>query len=263
MERARPIGCFLLRKRKMSRNFELLERVRQEQELFRVPKIRRTQDCQNGMSGDRSLDLDAFAREEVFKLIQCLFVVRNGNHKIPSRRVVFCGINDDQGSSLLCTRIGQALAERAESQVCVVDANLRTPKILDFFASHTRVRERFEQRNVPGSLQWITNNLCVLSNQTLAKNGPQTLAQLQTMIDDLTATVGYWVINAAPIGLCSDAIFLGQNADGVVLVIEANSTRRVAARKAKQALEAAKVQVLGTVFNNRTFPIPEKVYRRL
>jgi Mrp family chromosome partitioning ATPase len=48
-----------------------------------------------------------------------------------------------------------------------------------------------------------------------------------------------------------------------VLVLEANSTRRVAARKAKQALEASSVRVLGTVLNNRTFPIPEKIYRML
>jgi Mrp family chromosome partitioning ATPase len=37
----------------------------------------------------------------------------------------------------------------------------------------------------------------------------------------------------------------------------------VAARKAKQTLEAANVRVLGTVLNNRTFPIPEKIYRML
>jgi Mrp family chromosome partitioning ATPase len=52
-------------------------------------------------------------------------------------------------------------------------------------------------------------------------------------------------------------------ADGVVLVLEANSTRRVTAKKAKQALEAANVRILGTVLNNRTFPIPEGLYRRL
>jgi Mrp family chromosome partitioning ATPase len=49
----------------------------------------------------------------------------------------------------------------------------------------------------------------------------------------------------------------------VVLVLEAHSTRRSAARKAKLALEAANVLVLGTVFNNRKFPIPETLYRML
>jgi receptor protein-tyrosine kinase len=71
------------------------------------------------------------------------------------------------------------------------------------------------------------------------------------------------VINAPPVGLYSDAAILGQWADGVVLVLEANSTRRVAARNAKQAVEGANVRVLGTVLNNRTFPIPEKIYRML
>jgi len=49
----------------------------------------------------------------------------------------------------------------------------------------------------------------------------------------------------------------------VVLVLEANATRRVAALSAKEALEAAGVRLLGTVLNDRTFPIPEKLYRKL
>ena len=46
-----------------------------------------------------------------------------------------------------------------------------------------------------------------------------------------------------------------------VLVLQANSTRRVATRKAKRALAAANVRVLELVLNNRTFPTPEKIYR--
>jgi len=56
---------------------------------------------------------------------------------------------------------------------------------------------------------------------------------------------------------------LGQGTDGVVLVLEANVTRRVAALSAKESLEAAGVRLLGTVLNNRTFPIPDKLYRNL
>jgi Mrp family chromosome partitioning ATPase len=46
-------------------------------------------------------------------------------------------------------------------------------------------------------------------------------------------------------------------------VLEANSTRRVATRKAKQALEATNVRVLGIVLNNRTFPILKRIYQLL
>jgi Mrp family chromosome partitioning ATPase len=56
---------------------------------------------------------------------------------------------------------------------------------------------------------------------------------------------------------------LGQVADAAILVIEANSTRRLTARNAKETFDAAGVRLLGTVLHNRSFPIPEKLYRRL
>jgi len=47
------------------------------------------------------------------------------------------------------------------------------------------------------------------------------------------------------------------------LVVEANLTRREVARKAKESLESANVRLLGAVLNNRTFPIPETIYRNI
>jgi Mrp family chromosome partitioning ATPase len=55
----------------------------------------------------------------------------------------------------------------------------------------------------------------------------------------------------------------GRLADGVVLVIEAHATRREAARKAKETIEASNIKLLGAVFNKRTFPIPEALYNRI
>jgi receptor protein-tyrosine kinase len=110
----------------------------------------------------------------------------------------------------------------------------------------------------------ITENLWLASRDSASKNGaPPTLEQAGALIKDLRDEFAYVIINAPPVGLYGDATFLGQIVDGVVLVLEANSTRRVTARKAKQKLESANVQVLGTVLNNRTFPIPEKIYRLL
>jgi Mrp family chromosome partitioning ATPase len=82
------------------------------------------------------------------------------------------------------------------------------------------------------------------------------MAEMRAMFD-------YVLIDAPPVNLSNEAALLGQLSDGVVLVMEANSTRREAARKAKERLEAAKSHVLAAVLNNRTFPIPEGIYRRL
>ena len=51
--------------------------------------------------------------------------------------------------------------------------------------------------------------------------------------------------------------------DGVVLILEAHSTRRDTARRIKESLAAANARVLGVVLNNRTYPIPETLYSRL
>jgi Mrp family chromosome partitioning ATPase len=80
---------------------------------------------------------------------------------------------------------------------------------------------------------------------------------------DLRKEFGYLLVDAPPLGADIIASVLGQVTDGVVLVLEAHATRRATARRAKETLEAANVPLLGTVLNNRTFPIPEKLYRRL
>jgi Mrp family chromosome partitioning ATPase len=56
---------------------------------------------------------------------------------------------------------------------------------------------------------------------------------------------------------------LGELADGIILVLGANSTRKAAARKIKNTLEGSRSRILGTVLRERTFPIPEQIYRRL
>ena len=59
------------------------------------------------------------------------------------------------------------------------------------------------------------------------------------------------------------AIDIGQLADGVVLVLSAQKTRRAAALKIKQALDERGVRLLGTILIDREFPVPERVYRNL
>jgi len=71
------------------------------------------------------------------------------------------------------------------------------------------------------------------------------------------------LVDVAALGDANDAVLLGCGGDGVVLVLKANTSRRESARKAVQDLQTAKVRVLGAVLNQRTFPIPESIYRKL
>jgi Mrp family chromosome partitioning ATPase len=86
---------------------------------------------------------------------------------------------------------------------------------------------------------------------------------MRLRLAELHAAFDYVLIDAAALNACNDAIVLGGLSDGVVLTLKANSSRRETARKAVQELQAANVRTLGAVLNQRTFPIPDALYKRL
>ena len=251
----------------MSRNLEVLEQVQQDRELFRVaPVANRGPVYDKATVTGPAFGTDAKWREELLALAQRLFLATDGKADTGPRQVVFCGIDQAEGTNVLCAQLARLLASQVASQVCIVDANVRAPSLLRLLDLQRSDGQSSPQASAQSPfLQQIASNLWLISGDSAATNGGVTasLDQIRSQIKELPPEFAYVVINAPQVGLYSDAAILGQSADGVVLVLEANSTRRVAARKAKQALEASNVRVLGTVLNNRIFPIPEKIYRML
>jgi protein-tyrosine kinase len=252
----------------MSRNLEVLEQVQQDQELFRVAPVasRGPAYGRRATVSGPAFGTDEVGHEELLALAQRLFLATEAKVDIGPRRVVFCGIDEAEGTSVLCAQLSRILASQVASQICIVDANVRAPsltRLLDVERSGGKSSLQAAPHAQP--VQQIASNLWLISGHLAATNGGVTasLDEVRSRIKELPSEFAHVVINAPPVGLYSDAAILGQWAEGVVLVLEANSTRRVAARKAKQALEVANVRVLGTVLNNRTFPIPEKIYRML
>ena len=86
---------------------------------------------------------------------------------------------------------------------------------------------------------------------------------LRERISELREDFDFIIIDAPPLNRYSDAVILGQHSNGVVLVLEADSTRREAASKVATTLRSANVPILAAVLNKRTYPIPEKIYSRL
>jgi capsular exopolysaccharide synthesis family protein len=207
------------------------------------------------------------SQEEASKLVQRVFLAPGTAQR---RVVVFCGVGHGGGCTEVCARTADVLASCVDKSVCMIDGNFRTPSLHKYFdvdnqrgltemiAQSGNARE-FARPVQNGSSMWLVSSGEVASD-------PHTLLRsdrLQNRIADLRAQFDYILIDSAPVTLYADAISLARLADGVILVIEANVTRREAARKAKMILEDAGVQLLGAVFNKRSFPIPAALYSRL
>ena len=71
------------------------------------------------------------------------------------------------------------------------------------------------------------------------------------------------LIDSAPASASPDGIALSRFVDGVVLVLAADKTRKPVAENLKNQIVQNGGNLLGMVFNNRRYHIPESVYRRL
>jgi Mrp family chromosome partitioning ATPase len=87
------------------------------------------------------------------------------------------------------------------------------------------------------------------------------IPDLKLRLKQLQDTFDYVLIDAPGSSVSGDATALGQLTDAVILVIEANRTRRMTARRAKETLEAAGVRLLGTVLRNQSSPLPGRLLK--
>jgi len=213
------------------------------------------------------LDVSAIARDEIVKLTECLFSLAGISQ--PPRSVIFASVDPGEGSSRICARVSQALAERSSKPVCVLDANLYFPSLHrqfglpnicgleDMVLGERPIRNMARQLS-PANLWMVTAGRRHVEPHALLSS-----TRLRERLVQLKNDFDYLLIEAPPVSINGTAALLGPLADGVVLVVDANSTRREVARSAKASLERANVRLLGAVLNDRTFPIPDAIYRNI
>ena len=245
----------------MSRNFELMTQLELESGIpnREQPAARATSVVIAPLSSDLVADP---AGKEMLRLIQRIFLSADGS---TPRQVVFCGVDDDNGSSSICARAGRTLAANSSRPVCIVDANVRSSRLLAAFGIDKKASPSGSSGSLREQCVKVGPNLWVAGPEILADNGRVLLPphQLKERFAELRDVFEYMLIDAPGTSVCGDAQLLGNVADAAILVIEANGTRRLTARRAKEALESAGVRLLGTVLHNRSFPIPAWLYQRL
>jgi capsular exopolysaccharide synthesis family protein len=213
----------------------------------------------------REMSYNGRTRDEILRLIDRLFAGAAGTQKM----IAVAATEHGNGCTWLCAHLGEALAAVSGGAVCLVDANLRSPALHRYMgvSNERGLAEALIEREsilnyihaVPGKDLWVVPAGIATSDL----HGLARAEALRARLTVLCCAFDRVVIDAPPVNVSADALLLGGMSDGVVLVIEANATRREAARGAKNTLESAGVRVLGAVLNKRTYPIPEVLYKRI
>jgi Mrp family chromosome partitioning ATPase len=254
----------------MSRNFELLQKLGKEQDLINpVPANGNhsapAQPPALTAPTAAASDVDQQGLEQINALVQQVFT---GPGADAPRTVVFASTEPGTGCSWVCAHVAEVLGSRVAGTVCVIDANLRDPGLHQQFnvENETGLSDALSLldpiRTFARSLS--RPNLWLISAGSAAE-GAQTLLtsdRMRLRLTELRAECDFILIDTSAMSVGNDAIGLGSLADGVVMVLKANASRREAARQAVQELQGGKAKVLGAVLNQRSYPIPEKLYNK-
>jgi len=207
-----------------------------------------------------------FAREQIRGLVRQLFFA-NATH--PSRQVVFSPADSGTDVGSICRRVGEALASDTDDSIVVVLSGFQQDGNPHPIESATEPAARQEwlraATRVRGNL-WFVPGAKIVGSPVAGTSLTGTSlmgTSMHARLWELRREFAYSIIEAPPAGESSEAAALGRLADGIILVLSAHATRRATARKIKESLDAAQARLLGTVLSDRTFPIPESIYRRL
>lgn len=176
--------------------------------------------------------------------------------------LAFTSANQGEGVSHVVQFFAEKLAIQTRKRTVVLDATrLRELNVTDFL----NMSGRSTQTNVP--------NLWRLPKELPDQRPTDPLHPGSSRPDDsewvldplqaLSASFSYTLIDCPSLAASCDAETLAPDVDGLVLVVEADRTRRDQILRARRTIEMANGNLMGLVLNRRRHVVPGWIYRML
>jgi hypothetical protein len=199
---------------------------------------------------------ETFAEEQIRGLVRQVFSTELSP---PVQQVVFSSVEHETDVRSLCMWVGEVLAQEKQAEIAVIDE----AEISSEWRSGRRDFDaHLQHRTMPirQFAQRIHKNVWSVPARSAGSDSCDRSSLCKYMAE-LRREFEYSIVAAPAPCVSSTALEMARFADGIILVLSAQHTRRVTALKVKNAL--GRVRLLGTVLSDREFPIPTSIYRRL
>lgn len=195
---------------------------------------------------------DWASSEQIQTLARQLFF----REELPSvRHVGFATVDASTETASLCLAIANLLASEDKYDVGLIDAQPESVGLHN--ALQISCPNRTEAPWLIEPRLWMVPRQSWLPDIDQGRITDQSLSRIR----DLTADFDFSILWCPPVSRLTASI--GQNCEGLVLVLTASRTRRLVALEIKDQLNKARVPLLGTVLAERRFPVPQGLYRSL
>ena len=191
-------------------------------------------------------------RAEAFRSLRTnLQFVDAANHP---RTIVITSSLAGEGKSTLAANLALTMAQ-AGSRVCLIEADLRRPKVLEYMGLEGAVGltdALIGRADVIDVIQpYGGTNLWVLGAGPIPPNPSELLGStaMRELLDGLLARFDYVVIDAPPTLPVTDAVVISKLVDGAIVVVGSGIVQRDQLARTLENLESVSGSVLGVVLN--------------
>lgn len=179
----------------------------------------------------------------------------SSDHQI--KTLVITSSGPSEGKSTTAANLAVVFANSGQS-VLLVDADMRKATVHKTFqltnnvglsnilSTNMSIREATQRSVVP--------NLNVMTSGPKAPNPSELLGskRMDHLIGELRVTYDFVIFDMPPIVAVTDAQIMASKADGTMLVVRENVTRKDSLQKARELLSMVNANVLGALFNGST-----------
>jgi len=179
--------------------------------------------------------------------------------------VLFVAASRGDGTSTVAFNFAASLSDDADVRVLFINADLRVPVNKQKIPVAAAKLTTPEQRSEPTIAIPRRDNFHIMRGDH-GHPDPVVLFQskrFDSFMDEIAKRYSYIVIDGAPLDEAPESIALSTKVDGVILVVDANQTRRKIAVHAKERIEEVRGKLLGMVLNRRRLYIPAWLYDRV
>lgn len=172
----------------------------------------------------------------------------------PPKVITLTSPGPREGKSTTCANLGVVLAQM-DKNVIMLDCDLRKPVVHKVFGLrnlHGVVDVLAGQRDLQEVWQEDLPGLKIVTVGSIPPNPAELLGsrRFADLLDQVRQEFDYVLLDAPPVELVTDPLVLASQSDGVLLVLDAQNTRKASFRRSMRSLETIDANVLGTVMNN-------------
>jgi capsular exopolysaccharide synthesis family protein len=183
------------------------------------------------------------------------------------KAVMITSANNLEGKSVTAANLAISIAQLKETRLLLADMNLRRPSLHKLFEpnSYANLSELLRRRLGDMFNGLAAENLNIITAGELPEDPAKVLAsaEFKYFLKEARAKFDLVLLDSSSVIPYTDSTVLANEADAVLLIIRAGSSRREVVERARHILNVPPEKLIGVVLNSVEYVIPEGLYKRL